>query len=95
MGTTKLVYQISTALAIVLFIFAGSVKVIPGLSPEIHDEMVSTYFSIPSASVKWKRPIKSFWWLYCVINHVVSSSDPLLKGRFWWRECYLCFTLQV
>ena len=41
MGTTKLVYQISTALVIVLFTFAGLVKVVPGISPELHDEMVS------------------------------------------------------
>jgi hypothetical protein len=41
MGTTKLLYQVSTALVVLLFGFAGLVKLVPGLSPEIHQEMVS------------------------------------------------------
>lgn len=40
MGTTKLMYQVSTALIVLLFSFTGVVKVVPGISPEIHNEMV-------------------------------------------------------
>ena len=40
MGTTKLVYQVSSSLVVLLFGFAGLVKVVPGLSPAIHQEMV-------------------------------------------------------
>ena len=46
MGAKKLIYQISTALVVLLFTFAGLVKLVPGISPEIHNEMVSSsYFS--------------------------------------------------
>ena len=41
MGTAKLLYQISTAIVLLLFIFAGLIKVFPGLNPVMHDEMVS------------------------------------------------------
>ena len=41
MGTNKLAYQVSTALIVVLFAFTGVVKVVPGISPDLHDEMVS------------------------------------------------------
>ncbi len=41
MGSTKLVYQISTALIIVMFALAGLIKVVPGISPEMHDQLVS------------------------------------------------------
>ena len=41
MGNTKLLYQISTALVVVVFGIAGLLKVVPGISPETHYEMVS------------------------------------------------------
>ena len=42
MGAKSLVYQISTALVILVFGFAGTVKITPAISPDIHNEMVST-----------------------------------------------------
>lgn len=44
MGAKTLAYQISTALVILLFGFAGTVKVTPLVSSEIHNEMVSIKF---------------------------------------------------
>ena len=40
MGAKKLAYQISTALVVLLFTFAGVMKVTPLVSSEIHNEMV-------------------------------------------------------
>ena len=42
MGAKTLAYHISTALVILLFGFAGTVKITPAVSPDIHNEMVST-----------------------------------------------------
>ena len=44
MGAKTLAYHISTALVILLFGFAGTVKVAPAVSPDIHNEMVSILY---------------------------------------------------
>lgn len=41
MSVAKLTFQVSTALLVLVFAFAGLVKVAPGVSPAIHSEMVS------------------------------------------------------
>lgn len=40
MSAKKLVYQISTALIVLLFTFSGVMKLTPLISPEIHEDMV-------------------------------------------------------
>ena len=43
MGARTLAYQISTALVVLLFAFAGVMKVTPLVSSDVHNEMVGNY----------------------------------------------------
>ena len=43
-SANKLLYQVSTALVVLLFALAGTMKLIPNLSPETHGELVRRKF---------------------------------------------------
>ena len=43
-SANKLLYQVSTALVVLLFALAGTMKLIPNLSPETHGELVRGKF---------------------------------------------------
>ena len=54
----KLLYLGSTALVVFLFGFAGSVKLVPGLSPQTHQEMVSVLILVSHLHRTTKRKKK-------------------------------------
>ena len=41
MGLARVLYYFSSAVIILLFTFAGAVKLVPGVCPHLHDEIVS------------------------------------------------------
>ena len=42
-SANKLLYQVSTALLVLLFALAGIMKLVPNLSPETHGELVRAW----------------------------------------------------